>query len=135
MCSFIANTTMFGYLLIVTLVNEVRPQSLEYIVCPDGQFAPAGDGACRPCSTCPMNEVVKEMCSGDRDTVCGPFVEFKMFSFRQDVKQRTKLVSACTYSCCVSSYNCKIVYALHVHSLSIRIFNNFDHKIYLTFKI
>ncbi|XP_052819646.1 uncharacterized protein LOC128245503 [Mya arenaria] len=68
------------WLLLVPLVQILGDD--RYSMCPTGLFIPEGESTCRPCSGCPDNEVVKETCLGHRDTVCGPFVEFKAFNFQ-----------------------------------------------------
>lgn len=47
--------------------------------CPQGMFQPEVDGPCRPCTTCPENQIVRETCDKNRDTQCGSFTEFKLF--------------------------------------------------------
>lgn len=36
-------------------------------------------GKCLECSPCGENEVIRTPCSGDKDTLCGPFFEFRKF--------------------------------------------------------
>ena len=50
-----------------------------FVYCPEWEYQPAEGQPCVPCSECPENEIVRETCSGTRDTVCGPFTEFRLF--------------------------------------------------------
>ena len=55
----------------LTFVMITR-MATAFVYCPEGE-------SCRPCSQCPENQIVRETCAGTRDTVCGPFTEFKLF--------------------------------------------------------
>lgn len=47
--------------------------------CPAGQFRDVASARCVPCSSCPINHIVRRPCRGQNDTVCGPFYEFEYF--------------------------------------------------------
>ena len=51
-----------------------------FVYCPSWEYKPVKGEPCVPCSKCPENQIVRETCWGSRDTVCGPFTEFKPFS-------------------------------------------------------
>ena len=62
----------------------ITKMAAAFVYCPEGE-------ACRPCSQCPENQIVRETCSGTRDTVCGPFTEFKLFPARGNAMLRAGL--------------------------------------------
>ena len=47
--------------------------------CPSGQYFNDVELACRPCSSCPVNQIIRRPCSARADTWCGPFLEFDKF--------------------------------------------------------
>ena len=47
--------------------------------CPSRQFFSDVDLACKPCSACPVNQIIRRPCSARADTWCGPFLEFDKF--------------------------------------------------------
>ena len=59
-----------------------------FVYCPSWEYQPEKGGPCIPCSDCPKHQIVRETCSGTRDTVCGPFTEFKLFP-----KEKSELLS------------------------------------------
>ena len=59
----------------------ITKMATAFVYCPEGE-------SCRPCSQCPENQIVRETCSGTRDTVCGPFTEFKLFPARGNAMLR-----------------------------------------------
>ena len=51
--------------------------------CPTGHYMAPGDspgGQCKPCSSCPLNQIIRKPCTAYRDNVCGPFYEFEFFN-------------------------------------------------------
>lgn len=72
-------------LLIVSLVlHEVIVSGKSS--CPAGHFRNLTASPlvhCSPCSTCPINHIVRKPCNRQNDTVCGPFYEFEFFNQRQ----------------------------------------------------
>ena len=51
--------------------------------CPTGHYMAPGDspgGECKPCSSCPVNQIIRKPCTTYRDNVCGPFYEFEFFN-------------------------------------------------------
>lgn len=75
--------------LLCVMMTATTAMCMESQECPGGTFLPIDEVTCRPCSLCPENQVVRETCSGRRDTLCGPFKEFQMFQAYQSyqVKQ------------------------------------------------
>lgn len=51
----------------------------ELLDCPEGKFQPSLGAPCVECSRCPDNQIVRETCWQQRDTVCGMFTEFQPF--------------------------------------------------------
>ena len=47
--------------------------------CPSGQYFSDVELACHPCSSCPVNQIIRRPCSARADTWCGPFLEFDKF--------------------------------------------------------
>ena len=55
------------------------------VPCSLSQYFDSKSNLCTACSSCDKdNEVIKQICSGDRDTVCGPFYEFSVFLQNQE---------------------------------------------------
>ena len=52
--------------------------------CRLGQFLHVASNSCTDCSLCEDNEIIKQTCSGTRDTVCEPFYEFYEFLQNKD---------------------------------------------------
>lgn len=52
--------------------------------CPRSQFFHHHDRKCKPCSSCPVNQIIRRPCSARSDTFCGPFVEFDEFHQRPE---------------------------------------------------
>ena len=46
-------------------------------LCPRQHYLDHGGQECRPCSLCPINEIIRKPCTRHKDTVCGPFYEFE----------------------------------------------------------
>jgi len=66
----------FYSLMSVFLVLMSSVHGIDDQMCPDGMFLPVDDVLCHPCSSCASNLVIKEVCSGSHDTVCGPLRDF-----------------------------------------------------------
>ncbi|KAL4225562.1 hypothetical protein ACF0H5_016250 [Mactra antiquata] len=64
-------------MLVVSVINSVKNNEMEY--CPEGTYQPQEGAPCKDCSKCPDNQIVRETCWQNRDTVCGPFTEFHPF--------------------------------------------------------
>ncbi|XP_076471210.1 uncharacterized protein LOC143301088 [Babylonia areolata] len=47
--------------------------------CPRGHYFSGMAAACKPCSSCPVNQIIRRPCTARADTVCGPFFEFDKF--------------------------------------------------------
>ena len=62
----------------------ITKMAAAFVYCPPWEYQPEEGKPCVPCSQCPKNQIVRETCSGTRDTVCGPFTEFKLFPAKGD---------------------------------------------------
>ena len=47
--------------------------------CATGSFYLRKEHRCKPCSPCPVNEIIRTPCSRHHDNICGPFYEFNKF--------------------------------------------------------
>lgn len=64
---------VFVSLCIVSLRAEDIPE------CESHHYFRRSTGECVHCSECIGNLIIREVCEADRDTICGPFVEFDRF--------------------------------------------------------
>ncbi|XP_045175074.2 uncharacterized protein LOC123536183 [Mercenaria mercenaria] len=63
--------------------NLILCNDVQY--CPEGKFQPVEGGPCKECSRCPENQIVRETCWQQRDTVCGTFTDFQLFHRENDL--------------------------------------------------
>lgn len=80
---------MFRHALVCILLYSSTSLVIgnEMTYCPAGKFQPTDDAQCMDCSRCPDNQIVRETCWRNRDTVCGAFTEFKPFHSDRDNKR------------------------------------------------
>lgn len=75
--------TMYGRTLFVVVVMLCEALVASGQPCPTGHYMAPGDspgGQCKPCSSCPLNQIIRKPCTAYRDNVCGPFYEFEFFN-------------------------------------------------------
>ncbi|KAK7099307.1 uncharacterized protein [Littorina saxatilis] len=70
-------TVLQGVAVTLTAVMTLCTASLSR--CPENYYMTSDSDACRPCSTCPKNQIIRRPCTKDSNTLCGPFVEFHEF--------------------------------------------------------
>ncbi|KAI0234260.1 hypothetical protein LSAT2_015551 [Lamellibrachia satsuma] len=74
---------MYGRTLFVVVVMLCEALVASGQPCPTGHYMAPGDspgGQCKPCSSCPLNQIIRKPCTAYRDNVCGPFYEFEFFN-------------------------------------------------------
>lgn len=71
-----------GLALIVVSVLVLCISAEDVPECNSNNYYERSKGECVQCSECYGNVIIREVCEGDRDTVCGPFVEFEEFQQR-----------------------------------------------------
>lgn len=54
-------------------------------ICPEMHFKAIHQNhfICKPCSVCPHDQIIRKVCYGFNDTLCGPFYEFQSFDHGQ----------------------------------------------------
>ena len=70
-------TEMAIWFLTLLCVSVITESALS--VCPTSHYFNLTEFKCKPCSKCPINQIIRKPCVKDRDTVCGPFREFNQF--------------------------------------------------------
>ena len=70
------------FLVSIILLNLLVVTPAATRRCPAGKFLPPDSllDECRPCSLCPVNEIIRRPCTDESDTECGPFYEFQNFN-------------------------------------------------------
>lgn len=61
------------------VIDDANPDDLDDPCSRLGQYFSSTRLSCVPCSTCPVNQIIRRPCSRLEDTVCGPFLEFTKF--------------------------------------------------------
>ena len=59
--------------------GEAVSEVSSVVECPTRHYYSQDSMACRPCSPCPVNLIIRAPCSARHDTRCGPFFEFDKF--------------------------------------------------------
>ncbi len=83
---FMAKMTAFSTVVLLNMLIIAPATSAATRRCPAGKFLPPDAllDECRPCSVCPLNEIIRRPCTDISDTKCGPFYEFQNFNSFQD---------------------------------------------------
>lgn len=76
---FIADMSSVIFVVFVSLcvVSLLRAEDIPE--CESNHYFRRTTGECVHCSECIGNLIIREVCEADRDTICGPFVEFDRF--------------------------------------------------------